>query len=144
MTEQMTIFGLIGEDETPVIPFEHQKKGTKGWVVMPSGIYTTENGFARNMIGVEVRHMILTKDSCVDEDGYRTQYAESIDIRGDGWWADPKKLYAHRPSWTEIVRDIREHYRGRMADYEIVYTRKNADAMHIICDYQGDGIKMTQ
>ena len=135
MNEQLSFFGEIGMDETPQIPFEEQKKGTVGWVIMPTAAYTVENGFDRNMIGVETRKVRLWKDSSEDRIG-RTQYAETIDLRGCGWCADPRPLYRTRPSWKECVEYIRKTRRREPQDFEVVYTRSNWEGSYDICSWE--------
>ena len=138
MDNQISMFEMLGMDETPVIPFEEQKKGTKGYCIRIAALYTIENGFPKNQIGVTVRKMELVRDSKTDSHG-RWQYARSIDhCKGDGWWGSPEKLYARRPTWKECEDYVRARHRGEPREYEVVYLRKNGDATYSICDYESD------
>lgn len=135
MDNQISFFEMLGMDETPEIPFEQQKKGMKGWVIRVAAHYTVENGFDRNMVGVEVRHMILEKDSDTDKHG-RWQYAKSCDnCKGDGWWGRPKKLYAKRPTWRECEEYVRKN-RPEYDGCDVVYVHKDGDAIHRIQEYK--------
>lgn len=133
---QMNMFELLGENETPVIPFEEQKKGTKGWCIQIMGVFTIENGFKKNMVGVTTRRMIITQDSHVRH-GHRWQCVKSIDrCKGDERIASPEVFYAKRPTWRECQRYVREHHKGDPKEYEIVYTEKGGDAIVSISEYQ--------
>lgn len=134
--EQLNIFEMIGMDETPEIPFEEQKKGTKGWIIQICGLFTTEYGWKRNMIGVTVRHMMLNQDPHTDQHG-RWQSAWSIDrCKGDGWMGEPRKLYARKPTWKECVNHVKENHRGEPYEYDIVFCEKGGDALHRFVDYE--------
>ena len=141
---QMNIFELLGVDETPVIPFDQQKRGTKGWVINIKGIYTIENGFKKNMVGVTTVQVSLNHDSYIRHNRTldREEYWQSATCtgkggcKGDGWWGTPKKLYAKRPTWAECKEYVRKNHKGDPYDYEIVYTSKGEDAIVRICEYQ--------
>lgn len=141
---QLSMFIMLGEDETPVIPFEQQKKGMKGWVIEIQGVYTTENGFKKNMVGVTTKQVVLNRDSYIRHNRTldRTEYwqdASSTGVggcKGDGWIGSPKKIYVRRPTWAECQEYVRKHHRGDPYEYEIVYTRKNGDACVRICEYE--------
>lgn len=135
--EQISVFELLGMDETQEIPFEAQKEGMKGWVIEVDGIYLVQNGFKEDMIGVTVRHVQLRKDSWTDREGYRWQDAVTIDrCRGDGWIAGPKRLYSRKPTWAECEKYVREHHKGKPYVYRIISVRKKRDATHESCDYK--------
>lgn len=136
LSGQMNIFELLGENETPVIPFEEQKKGMKGWCIRIMGIYTIENGFKKNMIGVTTRRMVFCEDSHVKY-GRRWQNVKSVDrCKGDGWMGSPEVIYAKRPTWRECQQYVKEHHKGDPYEYEIVYTEKGGDACVRISEYQ--------
>lgn len=133
-TEQISMFELLGLDDTPEIPFDQQKKGMKGWIIEIAGLYTTtENGFEENAVGVTTARVILKKDSATDFNG-RWQYANVVEdgCRGDGWVGTPKKLYTKRPSWRELQNYVREKYKE---PWRIVFVLKNRHAIHRICDF---------
>lgn len=144
MDEQISMFEMLGEDETPVIPFEKQKRGMKGWVIEIQGIYTRENGFDRNMVGVTTKEVELKADSYTryNRTLNRTEQWQNAfstgkgGCRGDGWIGSPKKLYARRPTWRECQEYVKRNHKGDPYEYEIVYTRKNGDACTRICEYE--------
>ncbi len=134
---QINMFEMLGIDETPEIPFEQQKKGTRGYVIRVEGLFLKENGWEENMVGVTVRRMEIKEDSKTDRHG-RWQNAFSIDhCKGDGWIGTPEKLYSRMPTWAECERYARRRYEKDpdMQDYKIIYLVKNGDATHSIRDY---------
>lgn len=137
MENQISVFELLGMDETPEIPFEEQKEGVKGWVIETAGLYLVKNGFKEDMIGVTVRHVQLRADSWTDRENYKWQNAVTIDhCKGDGWIGGPKKLYARKPTWAECEKYVREHYKGEPFKYRIICVRKDGNACHRSCDYE--------
>ena len=135
MNGQISMFDMLGMDETPEIPFEDQKAGVRGWIIEIQGIYTVENGFPENMIGVTTELVQLNYDSHVDKYGYRHQSGSVIKdgCRGDGWTGAVRKLYAARPTWNELVKYARENHKE---PWKVVFTLKNGDAMVRICDFE--------
>lgn len=142
---QLSIFELMDLDETPVIPFEQQKRGMKGWVIEIQGIFTVENGFKKNQVGVTTKRVVLNQDSY-------TRHNRTLDriekwqaatctgeggCKGDGWVGDPRKLYVKRPSWRELQDYVRRNYRGTYD--EIVYTYKDGHASVHIGEYERKG-----
>jgi hypothetical protein len=134
--EQISMFELLGLDETPEIPFEQQKKGMKGWFIQISAIYTKRNGFEKNMVGVTTARVILERDSETDDHG-QWQYAHVVEdgCNGDGWMGTPKKLYTRRPTWRELQEYVKKNHK-QDEPYEIVYVRKDGHALHHICDFE--------
>ena len=145
MDGQISMFELLDMDETPTIPFEEQKRGMKGWVIEIQGIYTVENGFGKNMVGVTAMQVILKQDSYTRVNRTldrveKWQDAECTGVggcKGDGWVGSPKKLYARRPTWRELQDYVRKHYRDPYD--EIVYTYKDGHALTHIGDYEKKG-----
>lgn len=140
---QMNMFEMLGEDLTPEIPFEEQKRGMKGWVIELQGIFTKENGFKKDMVGVTTKQVVLKADSytrhnrTLDREE-KWQNAESTGVggcRGDGWVGSPQKLYARRPTWRECMEYVKKNHKGDPYEYEIVYTRKGGDACVRFCEY---------
>ena len=142
MNDQISMFELMDMDETPTIPFEQQKRGMKGWVIEIQGIYTVENGFKKNMVGVTTMQVILKSDSHtrVNRTLNRTEQWQNAvctgigGCKGDGWLGTPKKLYVRRPTWRELENYVRAKYRGTYD--EIVYTYKDGHAMTHIGVYE--------
>ena len=133
--EQVSILEIFGMDATPEIPFEQQKKGTKGWIIENQGLYTTENGFKKNMIGVTTARVILDEDTHIDRNGYEWQSAHVIEdgCKGDGWYGGVHKLYASRPAWKELYEYARATHKEQ---WEIVFTLKDGNACVQICDFE--------
>ena len=132
--KQVSMFEMLGMDETPEIPPEQQKKGTKGWVIEIEAVYKTENGYSRDAIGVTTKRVQLRKDTERDRYGL-WQYADTIEdgCRGDGWGGSCKKLYAVRPTWRELQEFVRERYKGL---WDIVFVMKDGNAMIKRCDFE--------
>ena len=141
MNNQINMFEIIGLDETPEIPFEEQKKGMKGWVIQIQGIYTVENGFKKNMVGVTTKRVVLKADSYTRKNRLldrieKWQNAEctgEYGCKGDGWVGSPRKLYTKRPTWRELQNYVKEHYKDPYD--EIVFTYKDGNASVHIGDY---------
>ena len=110
MNEQISMFELLGETETPLIPFEEQKKGRKGWIIEISGIFLVENGFNENMIGVKTHAVRFVRDSSYDKYGRKWQDVEKIHPRDGGWLGSEKLVYAKRPTLQECIEFARGKY----------------------------------
>jgi len=133
MNDQISMFELLGMDETPEIPVEQQKKGVKGWVIETNCLFTVENGFSRNAVGVTTAKVILKQDTRKDKFGI-CQHAEVCEdgCRGDGWIGYCRKLYAVRPTWRELVEYARERYKE---PWDVIFVMKNGDAIIRVCDF---------
>lgn len=131
--DQISMFEMLGMDETPEIPPEQQKKGTKGWVIEIEAVFKTENGYKKNAIGVTTKRVQLRKDTVRDRYGL-WQCADTIEdgCRGDGWSGSCRKLYTVRPTWRELQEFVRERYKGL---WDIVFVMKDGNAMINICDF---------
>ena len=132
---QISIFEIMEMNETPDIPFKEQKKGVKGWVIEIQALFTIENGFKRNMIGVTTVRVILDQDSKTDCDGFKWQYAHVIEdgCKADGWSGSVKKLYKKRPTWKECCDYVRTKHKE---PWDIVFTLKDGHACTHICDFE--------
>ncbi|MBR3244640.1 MAG: hypothetical protein IKF90_18450 [Parasporobacterium sp.] len=131
MGNQISVFEMLGLPETPTIPLEEQKEGTIGYFIESVGWYK-ENTFA-----VTVRKMMLTSDTMFWEESGWWQYTRSIDsCGGDGWSASPHTMYAKPPTWAELMRYVKDHNKGKPEEFEIVYVKKNRDAMFTIVPYE--------
>lgn len=135
---QISIYEMLGMDDTPEIPFEKQKQGMKGWVIEIGAVFLKENGFKKDMVGVTTVRVILERDSNTDSRGRRGQYAHVIEggCKGDGWYGQVKKLYARRPTWRECVEYARQKYKE---PFEVVYVYKDGHAMTHMGDYEANG-----
>jgi len=133
--EQISMFSLLGVDDTPEIPLEQQKEGVKGWFIEINADFLPENGYKRHVVGVTTARVILEKDTRQDRYGW-CQYAHVIEggCKGDGWWAWARKLYVRKPTWRELEEYVKRNYKGDKP-YEIVYVKKDGDAIHRICDF---------
>ena len=103
MGEQLDMFTMLGMDKTPMIPFEEQKKGRKGWIIEISGIFLVKNGFKENKIGVRTHAIEFIEDSKKDKYGRIIQYARKIKPHDGGWFGPYKDVYATRPTLEECI-----------------------------------------
>lgn len=138
MRGQISMFEMLGVDETPVIPFDQQKRGMKGWVIEINAEFLPENGYEKRMVGVTTMQVVLDRDSyerknTVHDRIEKWQSATCTGVngcRGDGWVGKPKKLFSARPKWWELQEYVRKNYREPFD--EIVYTYKDGHAcIHI-------------
>ena len=108
--EQMSLFEMIGEPVTPVIPPEKQKKDGKGWIIEISGILLKKNGWKENAICVCTRPIRFLEDTRKDKHGRLWQNAETTHGPYGGWVGTPKKVYSRRPTWSECVEYAKKRY----------------------------------
>ena len=110
MTQQISMFEMLGETETPLIPFEEQKKGRKGWIIDISGIFLKKYGFEEDRIGVQTHAVRFEEDSKKDKYGRISQMATFIKPMDGGWCGGYKDVYARRPTWEECVAYAKKKY----------------------------------
>ena len=107
---QISIFEMLGETNTPLIPFEEQKKGRKGWVIEISAILLRKNGFKDDRICVCTRPIVFTEDSRKDKYGRISQFAQTTHGDLHGWYGPNYTIYAKRPTYKECVEYARKKY----------------------------------
>ena len=138
MRGQVSMFEMLGVDETPVIPFDQQKRGMKGWVIEICAEFLPENGYKKRSVGVTTYQVVLDRDSyerknIVTDRIEQWQTATCTGVGGcrvDGWVGRPKKLFSARPKWWELQEYVRKNYREPFD--EIVYAYKDGHAcIHI-------------
>ena len=110
MDEQISMFEMLGEDETPEIPFEEQKKGRKGWLIEISGILLKKNGFDEDCICVCTRPVMFERDSEKDKYNRISQMWRTTHGPAGGSCGGYTKIYAKRPTWKECVEYAHKHY----------------------------------
>ena len=110
MNEQISFFELLGEAETPLIPFEEQKKGRKGWIIEISAILLKKNGWKEDAICVCTRPVVFEENSTKDKYGRMWQQAKTIHGPYSGWSGRGKEIYASRPTWEECKKFAKKHY----------------------------------
>lgn len=108
-TEQTSMFELLNEYETPMLPIEKQKCGVKGWIIEVSCICLKKNGHDRDWIGVCTRPIVFEQSTRKDSDGILHQYAQTTRGPYHGWWGPVYTVFTRRPSWNDCVRYVREH-----------------------------------
>lgn len=129
MENQISVFEMLGLPETPTIPLEEQKEGTIGYFIELVG-------WSKNVLAVSVRKMMMSFDTEL-WNGEWWQYTRSVDsCGGDGWCGSPRTMYAKPPTWAELVRYVKDHHKGKPEEFEIVYVKKNRDAMFTIVPYE--------
>ena len=125
MNEQISMFELLGETETPKIPFEEQKKGRKGWIIEISGLFLIKNGFKEDHIGVCTHAIVFKENSTKDKYGRISQYVEKIKPNDGGWWGPNKDVYAARPTMEECIAYA--HSRYTIPEKVVYYERDGRD-----------------
>lgn len=125
MDEQLSFFDVLDMSETPLIPFEEQKKGRRGWIIEISAILLKKNGFKEDAICVCTRPVIFEEDSKKDKYGRMWQQAKTTHGPYSGWSSRGKEVYAHRPTWEECKKFAKRHY--TMPDKVLYYERDGKD-----------------
>lgn len=110
MNEQLNFFDIIGEAETPLIPFEEQKEGRRGWIMEISAILLKKNGWKEDAVCVCTVPVIFEEDSTKDKMGRIHQMAKSTHGNSMGWCGGYKDVYVARPTWEECVKFARKKY----------------------------------
>ena len=104
MEMQISMFDMLDQYETPEIPPEMQKEGTKGWIIVNSGIFLRENGFDHDWRGVCTRPIIFEKDTYKDRQGRWCQWAHTTKGPYSGWCGPFKRVFKARPSWSDCKK----------------------------------------
>lgn len=133
MNGQISMFEMLGEPTTPVIPFEEQKKNRKGWIIEISGIFLQKNGFKENAIGVCTRPVVFEEDSKKDKYNRISQMARSIYGPPMGWCGGNKTVYAKRPTWEECVAYAHKHY---SIPQTVKYYERNTNMENPVWSYE--------
>ena len=108
MAGQISMFEIMDQYETPVIPVEEQKKGVKGWIIELNGIFLRENGFKEDWRGVCTRPVVFEKDTKKDSHGW-WQYCHTTKGPSRGWMGSPRTVYRKRPTWNDCLKYAREN-----------------------------------
>ena len=108
MIGQISMFEMLDQYETPLIPVEEQKKGVRGWVVELSGLFLRENGFKEDWRGVCTRPVVFDDDTKKTK-GRWSQHAHTTKGPAHGWWADPRIVFRYRPTWSDCLKYAREN-----------------------------------
>jgi hypothetical protein len=125
MNEQISMFELLGEPVTPLIPFEEQKKGKHGWIMDISALLLRENGFREDAVCVCTRPVIFEENSKKDRNGRTSQMARSTHGPYMGWRGGYKDVYSRRPTWKECLEYA--HKRYAIPEKVLYYERDGRD-----------------
>lgn len=131
--KQISIFEMMGDVKTPVIPFEQQKKGRRGWILDISGIFLRKNGFQEDAIGVCTRPIILEADTKEDKyhrisQTWKTTYGPAM-----GSCGGETTIYASRPTWEECVEYAHKHY---SIPQKVIYYERDGNFNNPVYDYE--------
>lgn len=124
MTEQLSLFQLLDEWDTPLIPPERQKKGVKGWIIECSGIFLRKNGHNEDVYAVCTRPVVFVRDTEKKPDGRTWQYCETTRGPHHGWWGPCYDVFASRPTWNDCLtfaerNRLKEHPK-KTVYYEVI------------------------
>lgn len=120
------MLSLLDAYETPEIPPEEQKKGTRGWIIECSGIFLRKNGFDHDWRGVCTRPVELEKDTTPDRRSRSGWFQAGRTTKGPhhGWYGPLHRIFRKRPSWADCLKYMAD---DRMKDdpeevgyYEII------------------------
>ena len=124
---QISIFSILDEYETPQIPPEEQRKGMRGWIIEISVICLKENGYKTEWTGVETRPVIFLQDTRKDRDGFTWQHCETTKGPYSGWAHRPKTIFRKRPSWADCMKYGREKAKEEGYPEEIRFYSRDGD-----------------
>lgn len=124
---QISIFSILDEYETPQIPPEEQRKGMRGWIIEISVICLKENGYKTEWTGVETRPVIFLQDTRKDRDGFTWQHCETTKGPYSGWAHSPKTIFRKRPSWADCMKYGREKAKEEGYPEEIRFYSRDGD-----------------
>ena len=110
MEKQISFFEMLGEAETPLIHFEEQKEGRRGWIIDISAILLRKNGFKDDAVCVCTQQVVFQKDSEIDKYGRISQMCKTTHGEFHGWCGYQKEVYAKRPTWEECYQFARKKY----------------------------------
>ena len=114
MNIQISMFEMLDQYETPEIPINEQRRGTKGWIIELTGLFLRENGFKEDWRGVATRPMVFKENTHKDRDGYLWQCGETTKGPFTGWCGSVRKVFRSRPTWNDCVKFAKEN--GRRDD----------------------------
>ena len=138
MNSQISMFELLDEWDTALLPIEKQKKGTKAWIIEVTGIFEKENGFTEDYITVGTRPIVFRQDTYKRQN--RTLDREEIWQNVDsthgpyrGWVGYEKLIFCKRPTWNDCIRYGRQEHREakdirygeRTYDFEWIHDYEN-------------------
>lgn len=125
--DQISIFSMMDEYETPEIPLNEQTKGTKGWIIDISVICLKKNGCKEDWTGVETRPVVFLRDTHKDRDGFTWQHCETTKGPYCGWSHRPEKIFRKRPSWADCLKYGREEARKKGYPEDIRFYSRDGD-----------------
>lgn len=125
--QQVSMFQMLDEYETPQIPLDEQKKGMRGWIIEISVICLKENGYKEEWTGVETRPIVFEKDTHKDRDGFTWQYAQTTKGPHHGWSSGPKTVFSKRPSWADCLKYGREKAKKQGYPEDIRFYSRDGD-----------------
>lgn len=111
MEEQISVFSMLDEYETPFMPRSEMKKDVKAWVIEYAAITNSWRDDAPiQYILVRPRQVVFIKDSIQKPDGRWDTFGENKGGRFFGWYGGRgfKLIFTHCPSWADQVRYIKE------------------------------------
>ena len=111
--QQISMFAMLDEYETPEIPLEEQKAGMKGWIIEGSGIFLKRNGNDHDWRGVCTRPIILNENTEPDPGSYSGWFQAGETTKGPSscWYGPVKRIFRERPTWHDCLKymaDTRE------------------------------------
>lgn len=104
MQGQISVFDLLGEYDTPLLPFEVCKKGVKAWIVEFARITNSWDRDAPvQFVALRPRKIIFEEDSELDEYGWNLFY-RSVGSPYFEEWGGTETIFARKPSFDDMIR----------------------------------------
>ncbi len=112
-SEQISMFALLEEYETPLLPVEQRNKGVKAWVIEAAGIKNSLEDEAPILFWVvRPRKVMFTNDARRDPRAYSGWFtaAESVGGQYFGWYGgrQHEPIFTRMPSMADMEKYVRE------------------------------------
>lgn len=130
--EQISIFQLMGDDGTPEIMPEDQKKGRRGWIIEISAILLKKNEWKEDAVCVCTRPIIFESDTKIDQYRRISQHWKATYGPAEGGIGGNMTVYAKRPRWDECMEYARKRY---TIPETVLYYERNGD-FHAVWGYE--------
>ena len=102
---QISIFGMLQEYETPLIPPEKQKQGMKGWIAEGCCVFRKEKGFPGDWVAVCAREIVFEQDTRLQANGRWCQHCMTKN-RSMGWYGTEREIFSRKPTAEDCFRYV--------------------------------------
>ena len=110
MEEQLSMFSMLGDWETPLMAREDMKKGVKAWIIEMAGITNSIWPNAPILYCMaRPRKVMFIRDSRKDKNGYWDTFADCVGGTYFGWYGGRgrKYIFASKPTWNDCENHVK-------------------------------------